>query len=203
MSGNLRPAETHQSALKHRARQLAQWLLLFGLWVAFSGQIVVEFLVLGALTAAAALAFSELLFRGTHEGMFPSAPPHISWYVRTTLRFLLYIPWLGYEIIVSNLHVTYLVLHPRMPIDPSLVEFATSLQSERAQVLLAQSITLTPGTVTVDASNGKFVIHCLSNQSREGLAEGKLQAKIANVFNEPSATEIVLTDIQRPGQVPL
>ena len=65
------------------------------------------------------------------------------------MRFLLYLPWLAYQILASNIYVAYLVLHPRMPIDPSLVEFETSLQSERALVLLAQSITLTPGTVTV------------------------------------------------------
>ena len=203
MSGNLRPAHTHYPAWKHTARRAAQWLLLFGLWVALSGQTGVEFLVVGAVAAAAAIGFSELLFRGSHEGLFAPSPARVSWYARTTLRFFLYLPWLAYQIVASNIHVTYLVLHPRLPIDPSLVEFDTTLRSEAGQVALAQSITLTPGTVTVDASNGRFLVHCLSRRTRAGLAEGTLQRRIAGVFGEPRAPRIELTDIERPGQVPL
>ncbi len=203
MSGNLRPAHTHYPAWKHTARRAAQWSLLFGLWVALSGQTGVEFLVIGAVAAAAAIGFSELLFRGSHEGLFAPSPARVSWYARTTLRFFLYLPWLAYQIVVSNIHVAYLVLHPRLPIDPSLVEFDTTLRSEAGQVALAQSITLTPGTVTVDASNGRFLVHCLSRRSRAGLAEGTLQRRIAGVFDEQRAPRIELTDIERPGQVPL
>ena len=203
MSGNLRPAHTHYPAWKHTARRAAQWLLLFGLWVALSGQTGVEFLVIGAVAAVAAIAFSELLFRGSHEGLFAPSPAQVSWYARTTLRFFLYLPWLAYQIVVSNIHVAYLVLHPRLPIDPSLVEFGTTLRSEAGQVVLAQSITLTPGTVTVDASNGRFLVHCLSRRTRAGLAEGTLQRRIASVFEEPRAPRIELTDVERPGQVPL
>jgi multicomponent Na+:H+ antiporter subunit E len=177
--------------------------LLFGLWIAFSGNFLAEFLVIGAITAAAAVAFSELLFRGTHEGRFASAPTGIGWFVRSTVRFLVYLLWLSYQIVASNVHVVYLILHPRLPINPSLVEFNTTLVSERAQVMLAQSITLTPGTVTVDASDGKFVVHCLSDFTRAGLSKGTIQNKVAAVFGEPSSERVELHDIERPGQVPL
>ena len=203
MSRNIRPEQTLPARWKRPARRVAQWVVLFALWVALSGEIVAEFLVIGALAAAGAIAFSELLFRGTHEGKFAAAPTGVAWHLSSALRFLLYLPRLSYEIIVANLHVAYLVLHPRMPIDPSLVEFETTLVSERAQVALAQSITLTPGTVTVDASDGKFLVHCLSLKAREGLAAGSLQAMIASVFEEPKAERVELTDIVRAGQVPL
>ena len=183
-------------------RRGAQATVLFGLWLVLSGEFAVEFLVLGVLAAVGGVAVSELLFRGTHEGRFTPAPESVSWLLRTLVRFALYLPWLAYEVVAANVHVTWLVLHPRLPIDPSLVRFDTSLGSERGQVLLAQSITLTPGTVTVDASNGVFVVHCLSRRSRRGIAEGGLQRKIASIFEETAPAAIVLSDIEEPDQVP-
>jgi multicomponent Na+:H+ antiporter subunit E len=189
--------------MKRTARRATQWALLFALWIALSGVMVLEFLILGALSAAVGVVFSERLFSGTHEGWFAPAPSSFGWYVRTTLRFALYIPWLSWQIVLSNLHVVYLVLHPRMPIHPTLVEFQTTLVSERAQVTLAQSITLTPGTVTVDAFNGTFLIHCLSDTTRQGIADGVLQKKIAQVFGEPWEDKVELKDIVTPEQVPM
>ena len=176
--------------------------MLFGLWLVLSGEFAVECLGLGVLAAVGGVAVSELLFRGTHEGRFTPAPESVSWLLRTLVRFALYLPWLAYEVVAANVHVTWLVLHPRLPIDPSLVRFDTSLGSERGQVLLAQSITLTPGTVTVDASDGVFVVHCRSRRSRDGLAEGSIQRKIASVFEETAPAAIVLSDIEEPDQVP-
>ena len=183
-------------------RRVAQATALFGLWLALSGELAVEFLAAGVLAAAGGVAVSELLFRGTHEGRFKPAPSSVGWLLRTVVRSAAYLPWLAYEIVVANVYVAWLVLHPRLPIDPTLVRFDTSLGSERGQVLLAQSITLTPGTVTVDASNGVFVVHCLSRRSREGLAAGGIQRKIAAVFEETAPTAVVLSDIEEPGQVP-
>ena len=191
-SGRMRP-------IVRRSGQLA---LLFGLWLALSGELAVEFLAAGALAAAGGLALSELLFRGTHEGRFASTPAGMGWLLRTVARFVLYLPWLAYQVVAANLHVVWLVLHPRLPIDPSLVRFDTSLGSEAAQVMLAQSITLTPGTVTVDASNGVFVDHCLSQKSREGLADGAIQRRVAGVFGERAPANVELADVEEPGQVP-
>ncbi len=183
-------------------RRVAQATALFGLWLALSGELAVEFLAAGVLAAVGGVAVSELLFRGTHEGRFAPAPSSVGWLIRTVVRFAAYLPWLAYEIVVANVYVAWLVLHPRLPIDPTLVRFDTTLGSERGQVLLAQSITLTPGTVTVDASNGVFVVHCLSRRSREGLAAGGIQRKISAVFEEAAPAPIALSDIEEPGQVP-
>ena len=183
-------------------RRLTQWLLLFALWLALSGVFLTEFVVIGAISAIIAVALSERLFHGTHEGFFSSAPSKPLWFVGVAARLLLYIPWISYQIVSSNLHVVYLVLHPRMPISPTLVEFDTTLTSETAQVILAQSITLTPGTVTVDASNGKFLIHCLSRKTRQGIEDGDIQTKVAKIFREPWVEIVPITDIETPGQVP-
>jgi multicomponent Na+:H+ antiporter subunit E len=203
MSESVPPQHTPINRGKRMVRRLTQWVLLFGLWLALSGVFLGEFMVIGAITAAIAVGLSERLFQGTHEGFFSSAPPKPFWFVTVIARLVLYIPWLSLQVIFSNLHVVLLVLNPRMPIDPTLVGFDTTLTSESAQVVLAQSITLTPGTVTVDASNGRFLIHCLSRKTRQGIADGDIQTKVAKVFSEPWVEEVTLTDIVAPGQVPL
>ena len=199
-SGEPRPASSGWK------RPLIRWsiqtIALFGLWLALSGHFSIEFLVIGALTSAGAAVFTNRLFRGTHEGKHRPAPASARWLVVSLFRLLAYFPWLAYQIVVSNVHVVYLVLHPRMPIYPSLVEFDTSLESEYARVLLAQSITVTPGTVTIDASEGKLLVHCLSNKSRQGLADGDIQRKVAWVFDEPAAEVVEVHDIEYPSQVP-
>lgn len=202
MNTNTPPAPK-QRRLKTNLRRVTQWVILFGLWTAFSGQLVAEFLVIGAIASAAAIGLSERLFSGTHEGLFAPAPHEFRWFFTTAGKFLLYLPWLAVQIVISNIHVVYLVLHPRMPISPSLVEFKTTLVTEEAQVALAQSITLTPGTVTIDAANGVFLVHCLSVKTREGLAEGTLQKRLAQVFDEPWEEPVELIDIEYAEQVPL
>lgn len=84
---------------------------------------------------------------------------------------IIYLPWLFWQILVSNLYLTYLVLHPRMleMIDPQLVRFRTRLKGPFAQVTLAQSITLTPGTITVSLDNGEFTVYALSAASASDL----------------------------------
>lgn len=203
MRGSARPDQTPSSPWKRPVRVAIQGAALFGLWIAFSGDFSIEFLAWGGIATVVAISFSELLFRGTHEHTFTALPTRFGWYVRTAVRFLLYHPWMAYQITAASIHVAYLVLHPRIPIEPALVEFETSLVSEPAHVLLAQSITLTPGTVTVDAFEGTLLVHCLSRLTREQLAQGSIQRRVAGVFAEPAAERVELTDVLRPGQVPL
>ena len=184
-------------------RRSMQALALFGLWILLSGHLEREFLALGVVSAVGAVAFTAWVFHGSHEGAFSPLPRNAGWRAGTLVRFIAYIPWLLWQIITSNLHVVRLVLHPRMPIEPSLVRFETTLTSEPAQVLLAQSITLTPGTVTVDAANGSFLVHCISRVSREGIAGGSIQRKVAAVFGEPGAAQVTLTPVTDPEQTVL
>jgi multicomponent Na+:H+ antiporter subunit E len=201
MNSNGYPQLNSYSKWKTASRWLIQWIVLFALWMALSGVLVAEFMVIGGIAAVGAITVSERLFRGSHEGKYTSAPNSVKWYAKTVPRFMVYVPWLSYQIIASNFHVVYLVLHPRMPIEPTLVEFKTTLTSERAQIALAQSITLTPGTVTVDASDGNFLVHCLSRVTRQGIEDGTLQKRVAQVFDEPWVDHVELTDIEPTGEV--
>jgi multicomponent Na+:H+ antiporter subunit E len=168
------------------SRWVIRFVFLYGLWLVLSGKFILEFLVLGALASALVVTLtSDLAFPSRAERMEPF--PHGRFgLVLIFLRFLAYIPWLLFQIVVANLQVTYQILHPRMPVSPRLLLFHTTLRTEPAQILLAQSITLTPGTITVDVDQGEFLVHTLAGTASQILSEGGIQQRIARAFGEPS-----------------
>jgi multicomponent Na+:H+ antiporter subunit E len=162
-----------------------EFTILFLFWLALSGTLDLKFVTFGVLFSAMVVLLTRDLFFPRDPERFHAPPHYLSWLVRTGVRFLLYLPWLLYEILLANVHVAYLVLHPRIPIDPQLVTFETTLETEPAQVLLAQSITLAPGTIIVDIDRkGRFLVHALSARTRASLAEWSMQDKVASVFGQ-------------------
>ena len=94
------------------------------------------------------------------------------------LRPLLYAPWLGWEIVKANLDITRMILHPQMPIRPRLMRVRASQKTELGQVIYANSITLTPGTVTLDVRSSSFLVHALTDGSADGLDTGDMDQKV-------------------------
>src|SRR5690606_18924394 len=92
----------------------------------------------------------------SHDLLFPGARPG-NW-PRDLLGICLYLPWLFWQIVLADLQVAYLVLHPRMLdlVDPHIFRFTTTLKRPISRVTLAQSITLTPGTITVSIQDDEF-----------------------------------------------
>jgi multicomponent Na+:H+ antiporter subunit E len=76
---------------------------------------------------------------------------------------LVYLPYFISEIIKANIRIAFIVLNPRLPISPEVKKGKTSLKSAHGKLLLSSSITLTPGTLTVDMDDGEFHIHCVSS----------------------------------------
>lgn len=95
------------------------------------------------------------------------------------LRVFSYIPWLLLEIVKSNVHVARVILSPGLPINPQLVRVQGSQRSELGQVVYANSITLTPGTVTCDIRDGSFLVHALTDETAAGLIEGTMDRRCA------------------------
>ena len=93
-----------------------------------------------------------------------------------------YIPWLIWQIVVASLQVASVVLRPRCSIDPSLVRFKTSLQNTTYRVILGNSITLTPGTITVRIEGDEFLVHSLMDASSSGIIDGSLPEQVAKLF---------------------
>ncbi|MBU0673833.1 MAG: Na+/H+ antiporter subunit E [Proteobacteria bacterium] len=155
---------------------LATFLIMFGFWILLSGIFDFFHLSLGVLASLLVAGLSsEHLFRNRdHSTRLVEA-----W------RFLLYIPWVIKEIILSTLHVAFLALHPDMmkKIAPRVVTFKTKLHGTAARVTLANSITLTPGTITIRITDDVYAVHALSDKVARALP-GEMEDRIATIFGE-------------------
>jgi len=153
------------------------FFIMFFFWVLFSGKFDLFHISLGVASSAIVAALSKDL-------LFPSRIK--SGFIICWLRFAGYVPWLFYQILLANLRIVYLVFHPRMMelIDPKIITFNTRLTNDIPRTTFANSITLTPGTVTVNVSvMGKFRVHCIDEKSGRSLP-GEMEKRIAKVFNE-------------------
>ncbi len=146
--------------------------VLFGFWFALSGKLDALMLGTGLVVAMLTAWVSAPLVSGT------ATPARLC---RGTLKVLAYLPWLVKEIILSGLDVMKRVLHPRMPIAPKIVEIEVDLETDVAKVLLANSITLTPGTVTVEVEGNTLIVHALTEKSLESLLSGEMQARVKRI----------------------
>jgi len=117
----------------------------------------------------------------------PIRPSRTVW---TGLRLLVYLPYLFWEIAKANLAVAYIVLHPSLPIDPGMERFSPALPPGLPATTLANSITLTPGTVTVDIRSRDFHVHSLTRSAREDLYDGELERAVRFVFFGRAGTRL-------------
>ncbi len=146
-------------------------------WVLLSGIFDMFHLISGLICCnLVSLLSHDLLIKGKSEKN-----------LLKLLRLLFYIPWELWQIVLANIDVAYRVLHPKMPIDPLIIEFDTTLRKDFSLTTLANSITLTPGTVTilVKPERGRFWVHALSKKSANALiVDQTMQKKVAHVFME-------------------
>lgn len=150
-------------------------ILMFVFWFSLSGQTRPLFLILGAVSSLLVAYWShDLLFGKMEKG------PDL----RKILRVLTYLPWLAKEIVLANLHLIYIVLHPKMPIDPTIIRFTHDLKTNMGITLLGNSITLTPGTVTIDADRYEYIVHAISKKTAQDLLSGTMLAKIKKIEGE-------------------
>ena len=144
-------------------------------WVILSGMFDLFHLTLGVIASLIVAAISaDILFPSPRIG----ALPHI------LVGFLKYLPWLLYEIFLANLHVLYLTFHPRMKelIDPQVITFQSKLKDDMALLIFANSITLTPGTITLYVSVlSKYTVHAIDKKSATALP-GAMEERIEAIF---------------------
>lgn len=133
----------------------------------------------------AALGVSAVLYRVSFE-----SSPLARRIPEVMARFLVYTPYLLWEIAKANLQVAYVVLHPDLPIDPSIQEFEAMVWGGLPVTTLANSITLTPGTLTIDTEGRTLHVHSLTSSSREGLLDGGLERGVRFVFYGRDAMDI-------------
>jgi multicomponent Na+:H+ antiporter subunit E len=98
-----------------------------------------------------------------------------------------YVPWLLREIVKSNLEVARIVLTPSLPIDPVVVRQTTTLRTPLGLTTYGNSITLTPGTVTLDVEGSTVVVHAITASGAQALLEGDMAARVARACGEAPA----------------
>ena len=152
------------------------FLIMFGFWILLSGKFDAFHLALGVLSSLIVSFISaDLLFqKKIKKGIMAE-----------TGRFLKYILWLLYQIVIANIYVAYLALHPKMKdhLDPTIVTFKSKLSKKMARVAMANSITLTPGTITIRMEEDVYYVHALTRKFAEALP-GEMEERLAKVFED-------------------
>ena len=145
-------------------------LLFFLIWLLLSESFDLFHMGLGLLAAFGVAWFNT--DRSTSRFTIPR------------LRIVWYFLWLVGRILQSGFHLSVLILHPALPIDPKLIRYRTKLQEEAGIVLLGNSITLTPGTITVEVNSQDLVVHAMDDKSAHDVTSLHMDQRIAGLFGE-------------------
>ena len=137
------------------------WLTLMLIWVIANGTLALDTLIAGVvITAAIALAFAS----------FARVYSVIRWSPKVIIYYLMYLGVFLLELTKANLNVMRLVFSPRIDITPGIVEIKTELKSPIGRLALANSITLTPGTLVVDIKGDSLFIHWINVSATDPVA---------------------------------
>ena len=153
------------------------FLILFLFWIVFSGKFDPFHLTLGVLCCSL-VAWMAADFLITS--------PQLGTVGKVWIGFGLYIPWLIWQIILANFHVLKLVMGRDLEarIDPRIIKFRSTIKDKLGLVTFANSITLTPGTITVAVNVfGDMAIHALDKESAAPLP-GEMEQRVAKIFGE-------------------
>jgi multicomponent Na+:H+ antiporter subunit E len=178
------------------AYRILTFLLLLATWVIFSGQFDAMHLTLGVLSAGFVTYLSaDLLFNNRRTGM--------AMRIAEGIKLCIYLAWLMWQVVVANLSMLRLTLLPGAirEMEPSIVKINTKLKSDFARFLLANSITLTPGTITVKVLGDEFYVHSISRAATEGL-DGRMEEFIAWVFEDEVEARKVFEETHSDGDPP-
>lgn len=150
-----------EALLKSRDEVKDMFVIFFLIWVIFNGKFTLEIAALGAVIAGAVYAFIC---------KFMDYKPKTDILIAKKLIYVLqYVFVLVKEIIKANFAVIKMITSSRYEIEPAVVRFKADLRTNAARVMLADSITLTPGTITVSLEGDEYVVHCLDKELAEGI----------------------------------
>lgn len=137
--------------------------LFFLVWVIFNGRLTLEIAVFGIAVAAAMFAFVCRFMDYSLQKEFR--------FYKNIPAYLQYLYCLVKEIIAANIVVSRMILTRKERMEPVIVRVHTDLKTEIARVVLANSITLTPGTITVSLTDRELLVHCLDKSLSEGMED--------------------------------
>ena len=162
---------------------IAEGIVLLTFWIVMSGKIAVLPIVSGILAVSFVIWLDRRLGPLTNDEEEISLHGHF-------LRLPVYLPWLFKEMIKSTWNTGKVVLSPRGRVKPRLVSFRSVMPNGAAQVILGNSITLTPGTLTLEIDGDTFWVHALDEHSARSLVDGAMQDKVARLFTDQPGAQV-------------
>jgi multicomponent Na+:H+ antiporter subunit E len=160
-------------------------LALFVFWIILTGRFDVKSSIIGLI---AALFISWLCGSILYLPAMNTPGKKYAAFDLPYIKLFFYLLWLFWELVKANIEVALIVLNPKMPINPQVRTFEKHLDNPVAQTLLAKSIILTPGTITMDVEDDVYTIHALTESAALSLApeegEGEMPARVGRLFNE-------------------
>ena len=156
-------------------------LVLFAFWMVLSGRTETKFVVYGILTAVVTTWVTYPLL------LVPNKDGSKKYYVFgfSIPKMIMYFFWLMWQLVLANIDVLLATTGQELNIDPKVVRFRFRADNPMASVILANSITLTPGTVTMNVSDdGVYEIHELTVGAAAGVLDGGMQKKVADLYGE-------------------
>lgn len=159
--------------LKRHPLQLAAalFITLLILWLLSSGHYTTLIISFGVFSCAFVLFLSRKMEIVDSEGV----PIHL---IRGGIR---YIPWLVWQIILANIDVTKRILRPKVDVSPQLIEVETSQKTDLGRVIYANSITLTPGTVSIRVHEDRILVHAIAKEVAEELQKGEMDRRVTRM----------------------
>lgn len=139
------------------------YVVFFVLWLIFAGEVTLEITCIGLVVAAAIFWF---VCRFMDYNLEKERRGWMNFFFG--LEYVFVLIW---EILKANINVMKLILSPKYEVEPAIVRFRTDLKTNTSKVVLANSITLTPGTITVSLEEDEYVVHCLDKDFAEGMED--------------------------------
>jgi multicomponent Na+:H+ antiporter subunit E len=146
-------------------------VFLFGIWLLLSGHYGPLLLTFGVVSCLIVVGISMRMDLTDHEGH----PIHLSF------RALIFWPWLVWQIILSNIDVAKRVLFSSHPISPNIVLVPAKQKTDLGKVIYANSITLTPGTISLELEDGMILVHALTHDGADDLASGEMHDRVVRM----------------------
>ena len=152
-------------------RVITTFVMLSGTWLLWSGHLESMLLISGFASVLLVMFISHRMDASVNH-------PRV---YRLGLRPLIYAPWLLWQIVKSNLSLARIILQPKLRVAPHLIQVHASQKTDLGQVIYCNSITLTPGTVTLDVRDNTILVHALTKEAAVDLKSGEMDRRVASM----------------------
>jgi len=181
--------------MTNRRVVLLEFLGLWAFWVVLSARWDPLFVVTGLVSAAGVTVLTAPLVSAAIRG--EKGPVPLRSLPLVTVRFVAFLGWMAGRMLLSSIQIAVTAVSPRLALDPCEIRFTTMLRSPLARTLLTNSISLVPGTLTIDIDGDEIWVHALTPTQVGDLTSGRLQNKIAGLFLDGPQPLVDPDDIHR------